>query len=293
MTIVRNFPLLAAALLLMAASPPPSPSELVAAERAFADHARERGAKAGFLAFAAPDAIMFQGGPVDAKTAIAAWPDGDPPGRPLQWWPEFAGIARSGDLGFTAGPASIPVRYFSVWRRQPDGGWKWIYDGGTPLRERLAGGPETRPEFLAVAAGTAGSAERALAEIAPLEAVIAERAATDAKAAHLAFLAEDGLAGGPGHGSKRGRAEQAAALDARPAALRLSHQGGVASAAGDMAFTRGEARWDKDGQGRWGHYARIWQKRPEGWRLIVDLLIPERGEPPTTPAPAERVADPH
>lgn len=290
---MRSFPLLAAALVLMAASPPSSPLELVAAERAFADHVRERGAKAGFLAFAAPDAIMFQGGPVDAARAVAAWPDREPPGPPLQWWPEFVGIARSGDLGFTTGPASIPVRYFSVWRRQPNGGWKWIYDGGTPLRERLAGGPDTRPEFLAVAADTAGSAQRALAEIAPLEARIAEHAATDAKAAHLAFLAEDGLAGGPGHASQRGRAGQAAALDARPAAMRLNPQGSAASTAGDMAFTRGEARWDEDGRARWGHYARIWQKRPEGWRMIVDLLIPERGEPPVAPAPAEGIADPH
>jgi len=292
-TTVRSFPLLAAALVLMAASPPPSPLELVAAERAFADHVHEHGAKSGFLAFSAPDAIMFRGGPVSAKTEIAAWPDAAPPGPPLQWWPEFAGLARSGDFGFTTGPASIPVRYFSVWRRQPDGGWKWIYDGGTPLREPMAGGPETQPTFLAPSAGGAGSAKKALAEIAPLESRLAEQAASDAPAAYLAFLAEDGLAGGPGRASHYGRTEQVAALAARPAAMRLAAQGGEASRAGDMAFTHGEARWDKGGEERWGHYARIWQKRAEGWRLVVDLLIPEPGAPPETPSTAGIVADPH
>lgn len=48
-----------------------------------------------------------------------------------------------------------------------------------------------------------------------------------------------------------------------------------------MAFTYGEARWEEDERkARWGHYARIWQKRMEGWRLVVDLLISAPGEPP-------------
>jgi hypothetical protein len=62
--------------------------------------------------------------------------------------------------------------------------------------------------------------------------------------------------------------------------MTLRGQGATASRAGDLVFTYGEARWSDGAAPRWGHYARIWQKRSEGWRLVVDVLLPERGPPP-------------
>ena len=68
----------------------------------------------------------------------------------LDWWPNFAGVARSGDLGFTTGPATINggkpgIFYFTVWARQPDGGWKWVFDGGVDADGAAAPGPERHP----------------------------------------------------------------------------------------------------------------------------------------------------
>ena len=51
-----------------------------------------------------------------------------------------------------------------------------------------------------------------------------------------------------------------------------------ASEAGDLVFTLGEARWTREGQERRGQYARIWQYRPEGWRIVYDQLV--GGRPP-------------
>jgi hypothetical protein len=43
-------------------------------------------------------------------------------------------IARSGDLGLSVGPAAVNGKrggyYATIWRKGPDGAWKWIYDGG-------------------------------------------------------------------------------------------------------------------------------------------------------------------
>ena len=270
----------AAAFLPATAGTGPAPiDQVIAAERAFAADTRARGFKRGFLAAAAPDAIVFQPGPVNARTGLEALPDEAPPGPPLFWWPEYAGVANSGDLGFTTGGATIPVRYFTVWRRQADGRWRWIYDGGPGLEAALperAGGAVAR---LAPATAAAGSPERALAEIAPLEADLARLAATDAPAAHLEYLAADGLIGGSRTATWPGRGHRAE-LARRPAQARLRPIGGVASRAGDMAFTYGEARWTQSERPRWGHYARIWQKRTEGWRLVVDILVPAPGAPP-------------
>ena len=129
----RGFGLAIAALWTAAAPAGAQPSpldEVIAAERAFAADTRERGFKLGFLAAVAPDGFVFQPGPTPARPGLERLPDAPPPGPPLFWWPQFAGVANSGDLGFTTGGATIPVRYFTVWQRQPDGRWRWVLDRG-------------------------------------------------------------------------------------------------------------------------------------------------------------------
>ena len=281
---IRHSGLVMAALLAAAALPAGAQGqaldEVIAAERAFAADTRVRGFKQGFLAAVAPDGFIFQRGPVPARPGLEALPDAAPPGPPLFWWPQFAGVAVSGDLGFTSGGATIPVRYFTVWQRQSDGSWRWIYDGGPPQSSPLPGGENDPVVRLPTATAAAGSPELALAEIAPIEDEIAAMAAEDSAAARARYLAEDALvAGSPSH-SAPGREAQSAELARQPARQTMRALGGIASSAGDLAFTWGEVRWTREQTPRWGHYARIWQKRTEGWRLVADMLVPAPGAPP-------------
>jgi hypothetical protein len=135
---------------------------------------------------------------------------------------------------------------------------------------------------LPAATASAGSADRALAEIAPLEAQIAAAATNDAAAAHGRFLAGDGLVAGSGTPAFPGCVEQAAELARQPPRQAQRPLGGIASRAGDLAFTWGEVRWARAETLRRGHYARIWQKRTEGWRLVAHILVP--GPPAAAPA---------
>jgi hypothetical protein len=257
--------------------------EVIAAERAFAAETRRRGFREGFLAWIAPDGFLFQPGPVPARPGLEAIPADapPPPGPPLFWWPQFAGAALSGDLGFTSGGATIPVRYFTVWQRQDDGSWKWIYDGGPRLSAPLPGGEGDPVIRLPRATASAGSAEAALAEVGPLEMEVARLAVTDAANARTAWLAPEALVAGSAGASYPGREHHAAELARQPARQAMRPLGGIASRAGDLAFTWGESRWTADGADRWGHYARIWQKRSEGWRIVADVLVPAPGAPPS------------
>src|SRR4029077_21089991 len=113
------------------------PSELLRADSAFAALSVTSGAKNAFLAFSAEDAISFGGGAqmTRGRQAIGAGFDGFPAGAVLEWWPVAAEIAPSGDLGCTVGGARIGSlkhysKYLTIWRRQPDGGWKFVADGG-------------------------------------------------------------------------------------------------------------------------------------------------------------------
>ena len=111
--------------------------QLMQADSAFAALSVTSGAKTAFLSYAADEAISFGGGPqiTEGRDAIGAGFDGFPAGAVLEWWPVAAKIARSGDLGCTVGEASISSlhhysKYLTIWRRQGDGSWKFVADGG-------------------------------------------------------------------------------------------------------------------------------------------------------------------
>ncbi|MGZ8298047.1 MAG: DUF4440 domain-containing protein, partial [Allosphingosinicella sp.] len=118
------------------------------------------------------------------------------------------------------------------------------------------------------------------------EAQLAAALAADARAALPRFLAADGrlLRGGPQPGG--GAAAWRARLAPGPERIETAPLGGGASAAGDLAFTYGIARWRKGEAEVEGHYVRIWQRRREGWKLIVDNIVAVPPPPPARPAAA-------
>lgn len=258
---------------------PVSAAPVIAAERAFAARAREEGWVRAFRAYAAPDGLIMQPEPVGAQQSLAGTPDDG--NRSLYWWPEFAGIARSGDLGFTTGPyvaGSDVVRghYFTVWRRQPDGSWKWIYDGGPPVRDETPFARDGAPDTLPTVQRGLGSQLAALEAVAALEHHNADDAAIARLVASDARVNRPRLPPGIG-------AEGAAAAYARPAGtVRYSRVSAAASDAGDMVFTINESFWGGEDGARGGHAMRIWQLRPEGWRIVYDQLLPR--PPPRPPA---------
>ncbi|MDH3403025.1 MAG: nuclear transport factor 2 family protein [Acidobacteriota bacterium] len=122
------------------------PVELVAAlgsaERAFAATVRAKDREA-FASFVDAGAVFAGGAPLRGRQAILdGWAGLFSPEAPvLAWEPCVVEVEASGRIGFTSGPywietpggAEVPRgTFFSVWERQPDGGWKIVLDGGTP-----------------------------------------------------------------------------------------------------------------------------------------------------------------
>jgi ketosteroid isomerase-like protein len=269
-----------------AAARPALVAEVVEAERAFARAAQTEGVQAAFLHYSAPDGIVFQPGPTSAKKALAANPI---PPVPLKWWPVYAGIAASGDLGFTTGPFVVGGGertghgwYFTIWKRQSDGSWRWLLDHGPPTREAAAYGPDSA--VAALPPGRPSGKGSSLGSLRAAEAHLAAALAADARTALPRFLAPDGRLMRVGPQPAVGPAAWQAVLAAGPERIETAPLGGEASAAGDLAFTYGTARWQKDGASVSGHYVRIWQRRSGGWRLIVDNMI---ASPPPRPKPAQ------
>jgi hypothetical protein len=266
------------------ASPAVSPAEVVAAERAFAADAEARGFVAAFKKYAAADAIGFQPDPVNVQQSLANEPD-EPANRTLKWWPVWAGIAQSGDLGFTTGPYTSGEKrfghYFTVWARQTDGSWRWIYDGGPGNETKSPLGPDTEPTYLPTASAAAGSAEQAWQDVAKLESTLAAGAKANTKAAYLAALSDDARLMGSREQPATDAPTRAAELDRRASVIDFAPLGGRASKAGDLVYTYGDAKWARNGEPTRGHYVRIWQMRTGGWRIVFDeiLIVPPAPKP--------------
>ena len=120
-------------------------------DSSFSDLADRMGVAEAFTTYVAPDGAVFRAsqlvvGPRSVRDIYSAQ------GRStaLTWRPIFAGAAASGDLGFTVGdyvatlrgPSGAAVqqfgKYLTVWKRQRDGNWRFMIDGGSPnpARER-------------------------------------------------------------------------------------------------------------------------------------------------------------
>jgi ketosteroid isomerase-like protein len=263
------------ALLLLAgcATAPPAinADAIVAAERAFAADAAVRGWAAAFRSHAEASATVLSPDPINAHESLARIEGGGE--TTLDWRPAYAGIARSDDFGFTTGPFMIRGQdgvighYFTVWRRQPDGGWKWLFDAGTGVVDADPVPADFAVEQAPVAASAAASPEAAIAEVAALEegdtAALAERLAADAHVNR------------PRKPRAIGR-EAARAVFLEDAGVRYASVRRDASAAGDMVFSLGEMRDAHLGAERLRFYARIWRRGPEGFEILFDEIVPRR-----------------
>ena len=132
-----------AAILLAAATP-----TAIDAERAFAADARKLGQWTAFRKYATDDALMFIPQPTNAQTFLK---DRKDPPSAVFWWPGRSYVSCDGTYAVNTGPWvrewGKSVGYFTtVWQRQPDGNWKWIYDGGDGLKSARAEGGDIAQE---------------------------------------------------------------------------------------------------------------------------------------------------
>lgn len=248
---------------------------VIAAERAFAARHQEVSVKTSFMEYAAPDGVlMTPDGPRNAREFIGTWPDAEDAGL-IKWWPRFAGIARSGDVGFTTGPADFDggkrfTNYFTIWKKQPDGSWKWAIDLGTRRGARPSSSPSDAVEVVAVSDAAPMPQMAAWQELYALDTSLGAASAREAKALAPRF-APDAQAIGWTETPLIGAPAIAESLAGRPP-IAMKPEGGGVSAAGDMGWTYGHATWTEGGQAKRGPYLRAWQRRQGGWFIVMDNI---------------------
>lgn len=116
--------------------------ELIDAEINFCKEGEKSTLRDAFIKNMADKSVAFLGGKVTPfAKALAEWPEGPDAGK-IIWYPVFADISESEDIGFTTGPLmyyatktdSVPVStiiFNSVWVKNEGQGWKVMADLGT------------------------------------------------------------------------------------------------------------------------------------------------------------------
>lgn len=128
---------------------PPTESNMVYtrqvrdAENAFARTMAARDHE-GFQRFLADDAVFFTGPePLRGKAAVAAhwkrWYEG--PSAPFSWESRDVEVLDNGTLAMSKGPVYAPDgrptgSFTSVWRREPNGEWRIVFDTGCACIDR-------------------------------------------------------------------------------------------------------------------------------------------------------------
>ncbi len=116
--------------------------EVTQVELDFNDLAQKIGLADAFYEYAANDGVIRKSGKlVEGKLAIQQWIKNDVrPNETLTWKPTFVDVSQSGDLAYTYGDATFTFIdslgnkksrtsvYHTVWKRQTDGQWKFVWD---------------------------------------------------------------------------------------------------------------------------------------------------------------------
>jgi ketosteroid isomerase-like protein len=273
---------------------------LVDAERAFAKKALDTNIRDAFFENMAEEAILFRPTPVNGKEFFRGRPAN--PGPVLAWYPSYAELSGTGDMGWTTGPWEFrPAKdkkpeawghFASVWSRDTKGKFHVLLDEGHSC-------PKAPPQDSLTWARLPGSLNgREMVPLAELSATREALTATDA--AYSQLLVEKGvgeaLARHADDDVRLLRDERAELRGMKDAGKELAKEwaagatawdvkiGGM-SQANDLAFTYGivtlgaKAKDSPDGR----KVFRVWRRRPGAeWKLALDVTNPV---PPPPPAP--------
>jgi ketosteroid isomerase-like protein len=262
------------------AGPAEAARAMVESERKFYQTGQEKGTRAAFLEFLADDGIVFRPGPVNGKQAWGKRPEN---GLDLIWEPTLAVIARSGDFGYTTGPAKWRAnkkeekflgygQFISIWKKQKDGSWKVALDCGIENPEP-AGQPEALRTLLPDESQQTKYADghRKALPLPKAHQHFVEAAKTNSAEATLGIAADEIRVYREGSFPAVGKNDAGVLLSAKSGQTSFQQLGGDMSSSGDLAHSYGKYSLSRDGSVESGHFFQIWQTDADGaWKLVVD-----------------------
>jgi ketosteroid isomerase-like protein len=249
---------------------------LIAAEKAYAKLAANKGFREASISVFADDAVIFAPSAVNGKKF---WRETkrDPV---ITWRPVFASISRSGDLGYTTGPWELRKsrgverpdafgHFVTVWQKDTNGVWKVALDVGldhpqpqemeTEIRTYLPNFPVSRRES-------------ASADLEKTQHSFAESLKNDEADAITDNASNDIRVYRSGQLPAVGKRADEKLLSEQNAKTTRTPQGTGTSDPIDLAYEYGEFTSEHDKTTEHGIYLCIWQLESDGaWKVALDF----------------------
>jgi ketosteroid isomerase-like protein len=256
-------------------------SEVVAAENAFADFAAEKGTRAAFLEYAADNGLVFG---AKFENAKEVWQKRNPASPVLlNWRPAWADVSAAGDIGYTTGPWSLHPKgagseavawgeYFTIWKKQPDGVWKWVLDVG--IGHEAAEVPKNSWQSPRSPSGKGPSTAATADSWRTVETDLSQSLAKNGlQKSYEKYAAEQIRLLRHENFPLQGKKSALDFLSGKKAAIKTNVLGGESIA--DFAYAYGEYEAvAADGKTEKGHFVRVWKLGPKGWQIAADIELP-------------------
>jgi ketosteroid isomerase-like protein len=249
---------------------------LIAAEKAYAKLAGEKGFRDASISVFADDAVIFPPNAVNGKKFWRETKE-DPP---ITWRPIFASISRSGELGYTTGPSEYRKsrhaeeadafgHFITIWRKAPNGVWKVALDVGvdhlppqdaeTEIRTYFPNSPLLQPES-------------ASADLDKVQTEFVESLKEDEADAIIDHAGDDIRVYRRGQLPAVGKAAVKKMLSEEDAKTSRAPLGAGTSDPVDLAYEYGEYTSERENTTQRGIYLCIWRFESDGeWKISLDL----------------------
>jgi len=246
---------------------------MISTERSFASQALQVGNKQAFLRFMADSAIMYNQGQL--TYAMPIWQQRPEWNDKLHWGPAFADISQAGDIGFTTGPWYLESAnkragegsFITIWKRQPDGHYKFLFDLGIDYAKADQSIPN-QVERAAVASQRTAAGPKTILES---DQRFGRCLLTDGVVkAYASQLSQDAYLFRPNRMPMRGSIIRTYLTSEPP--LRYRAERSEVAESGDLGYVYGSFQSETDANQK-GVYIRVWKNEAaNGWRIVAELL---------------------
>jgi len=116
-------------------------AQMIQADKDFSKMSEDKGMRAAFLEYIDSEGVLLRPDemPIKGGEAIDYISRQNDTAFSMTWEPRGALVAQSGELGYTYGTYLMKFKhkdsvirgtYVSIWKKQPDGSWKYVLDSG-------------------------------------------------------------------------------------------------------------------------------------------------------------------
>jgi ketosteroid isomerase-like protein len=258
-------------------------TQMTSQERRFAEVCKQVGIRDSFLQFFDDRVITF-GPELRVGTSYLKKRPPDTPSSPLlEWQATYGDVSADGDLGYSTGPSTLTLHpddpatrkvlnlvFFSIWRKNPAGDWKVIFDGGLTTPSPM---PAKSFQRAPVPAGIHRTAAApSLAALRDTDHQFSDLARNNGFVSALDQLAESTIRVNRDNHLPVQGIEQARELLQGSSSYKFVARDVAVASSGDLGYSYGDVTTAT--AVKFGSYVRVWRRHSDGWKLAFDMLLP-------------------